>query len=131
MRQWINLIENYTPEQIASEAGGYMRGMGASGHPDACHHEDDYDWRYEPNYPISNLNPEVDKVEWMKEEIEMWDEEGQPNRYDDEIKGPIHNPIIVVEINGVGEIVDGWHRTGGSAMAGRETIPAFVGVLRN
>lgn len=100
--------------------------MGASGHPDACHHENDYDWRFEPEYPISNLNPEVDKIEWMKEEINM----GEPDRFDDLISEPIRDPIIVIEVNDTGEIVDGWHRTVACCLTGRKTIPAFVGVLK-
>lgn len=117
-------------DDLALYTSAYMRGMGASGHPDTQHHHDEYEWRLEKAYPIANLNPEVDKVAWMKHEIEIWSSEGQPNRYDDEIAGPIREPIIVVEINGVGEIVDGWHRTGGSALAGRDTIPAVVGILK-
>ncbi len=128
------LQESYFDDHnnLIAYADGYMRSMGASLHPHAAHPAKDFEWRLDPNYPLSNLNPEVDKVEWMKEEIEMWADEGEPNRYDDEIKGPIRDPIIVIEIeNGVGEIIDGWHRTGGSALAGRTTIPAVVGVLKS
>ena len=131
MRKWINLLsESYVPNDLEQYASGYMRGMGASSHPDAIQHESKYDWRFEPNYPISNLNPDVGFREWMLEEIKMWAEEGQPDRYDREINDPIEEPIIVVEIDGVGEIIDGWHRTGGSALSGRTTIPAVVGVLK-
>lgn len=131
MRNWIDLLsETYIPDDLAEYASGYMRGMGASSHPDAIQHESKYDWRFEPNYPISNLNPEVDFREWMLEEIEMWAEEGQPDRYEEEINSPIEEPIIVVEIDGVGQIIDGWHRTGGSVLAGRTTIPAVVGILK-
>lgn len=131
MRHFINIVsESYIPSDLAHYASAYMNGMGASGHPDACQHEDAYDWRYEADYPIGNLNPSIDKAEWMKEEIEMWNDEGQPNRYDQEINEPIEEPITVVEIDGVGEIIDGWHRTGGSVLAGRSTIPAVVGILK-
>lgn len=131
MRNWINLItETYVPDDLAEYASSYMRGMGASGHPDAIHHQDDYEWRYEPIYPISHLNTEgFDMGEWMLEEIDMWAEEGQPDRYESEINDPIREPIIVVEIDSKGEIIDGWHRVGGSVLGGRDTIPAVVGIL--
>jgi hypothetical protein len=131
MRRWIDLLaESYIPSDLAEYASGYMRGMGASAHPDAIRHHDDYDWIYDAAYPIANLNPDIDKAKWMKDEVAMWADEGDPNRYDSEINDPIEEPIIVVEIDGVGEIVDGWHRTGGSVLSGKETIPAVVGRLR-
>lgn len=126
----IDLVtETYIPDDLSEYASGYMRGMGASSHPDAIHKEDAYNWRYVPDYPISNLNPDVDKRAWMLEEIDMWADEGQPDRYHSEIHDPIEEPIIVVEIDGIGEIIDGWHRTGGSILGGRTTIPAVVGIL--
>jgi hypothetical protein len=132
MRNLMKLFETYIPNNLAEYASAYMRGMGASDHPVALMHHDALDWRYEPAYPLANLNPEIDKAEWMREEIRDWTLDGEPDRYDDMTNGQeIIEPIVVVEIEGgVGEIVDGWHRTGSAALCGRATIPAVVGCAR-
>jgi hypothetical protein len=63
----------------------------------------------------------------MVEEIDMWREEGQPDRYADMFDRPIEEPIIVVEIDGVAYLWDGCHRTGAAVTRGLTDLPAIVG----
>lgn len=90
----------------------------------------DYEWRYEPNYPMAKFGSSSEWSEWMREEIKMWAEEGQPDRYDDEVANPIREPVIAVEVDGKATLWDGNHRVGGSAIAARPTIPAVIGTAK-
>lgn len=131
MRKLISIVEN-APSVLSVYASAYMRGMGATSHPEAIRHEDEYNWRYEGAYPIANIAPTIDWAAFMDEEIEMWAEDGQPARYEDELTNPIRDPIIIVEVSdGHAEIADGCHRVGACAKTGRSTIPAVVGTLKS
>lgn len=94
--------------------------------PEAGMPADRYEWHYDPAYPLDRIacGP---WDEWMKEEIKMWAEEGQPDRYDDMFDRPIEEPIVITQVNGQGWLWDGCHRVGASVLQGLKTIPAIVG----
>lgn len=125
--------ENAGQEYFQRKASEYHLGMGATIHPEAIKHASEYIWRFERNYPIEKLSHNFGMTpekwaNWMQEEINMWSEEGVNDRYDDELKNDIREPIIVIELPGDSIILDGCHRTGACVMTGRNTIPAIVGV---
>ncbi len=95
---------------------------------------DRYSWSYDPTYPVARITPGAghrndEWADWMREEIKMWTEEGQPDRYDSMFSEPIYDPVILVEINNTGYLWDGCHRTGASVIQHHKTIPAIVGHL--
>lgn len=134
MRRWINLVEAIVPRDIVAYANGFMRGMGAGSSPESQMDASAFDWRYEPNYPLTNMETLETFKTFMEDEIQMWVDEGDPNRFDNMIHGqPIEEPVIVIEHGsgiGSGELIDGWHRSGATALCGRTTVPAVVGRLR-
>lgn len=98
--------------------------------PEAGLKADAYHWTYEPAYPVSKIHPGPEAwADWMKEEIKMWGEEGEPNRYGDMFDRPIEEPIIIIEVDGKAWLWDGCHRTGAAAMRKLPTLPAIVGRL--
>jgi hypothetical protein len=109
----------------------YTRGFSivVDGPPEASKNAADYQWTYDPSYPVDRISG-GDWCEWMHDEIEMWREEGHPDRYDDMFDRPIEEPIIITEIDGVAYLWDGCHRTAASVTRGLATIPAVVGRLR-
>jgi hypothetical protein len=125
MRRWIALFEH---NDLSAWARGYSCVIP---HPpaEAIHPYTDYDWTYDPAYPVADIAG-GDWTEWMKDEMEMWAEEGEPTRYDDMFDRPIMDPIILVEINGVGWLWDGCHRVGAASMLGQTTLQAVVGRLK-
>ena len=90
----------------------------------------EYDWTT-VDFPISDIEsaPE-DWVAWMKEEIAMWVDEGQPDRFDDMFDQPIRDKVVLVVDAGRGFLWDGYHRTGASVMKGETTVRAVIGTLR-
>lgn len=89
----------------------------------------DYDWRYEPDYPLDGfheMTPENWRA-WMQQEINDADTDGLDRDYLDIIETDIREPIVVVEVGNDAYIWDGYHRVGGSFVAHRTSIPAIVG----
>jgi hypothetical protein len=135
MRDLITLCETYSEATMSPEQ---LRGMAAYWQ-DAIQDAkaDDFDWHFDPAFPISNINGGDDTLNpegwatWMKDEIQMWAEEGEPDRYDDMFGHRIEEPVVLhLDKSGHGHIWDGCHRTGACAMQGVATIPAIVGVPR-
>lgn len=135
MRQFINIIaentsprySSATPEELERIASEYCDGMGATPVGSAKL----FDWKFVQDYPLSDIEDFDEMAEWMQQEIKMWAQEGQPDRYNDEITNPIREPIILYHsrVKG-GQILDGMHRVGGSAIKGAKTIPAIVGTIK-
>lgn len=135
MREWMNLLEgneaSMTPEQLEAEARGWEH---------ACQNElaSDFNWHFDPAFPLDKVafeegTPESREtwIEFMKDEIEMWKEEGQPDRFDDLLHEDIHTAIVLhIGSDGRGYVWDGCHRTGATAMKGLPTIAAIVGVRK-
>lgn len=91
-----------------------------------------YDWVFCPDYPISRLELGVKGMAvWMHDEILMWADEGQRDRYADMLgEAPIEDAVVVGDAGGRGYIWDGWHRCGACAIRGVSTVPAVVGIER-
>lgn len=87
----------------------------------------DYHWRLFAEYPIEKIDSPTELARWMREEIKMWAEEGQPKRYNDMFTSPIQEPVVLIEHEGKAYLWDGWHRCGASALRGLATVPAVVG----
>jgi hypothetical protein len=131
MRKWIALFETsyetYTQDdfhQVVATNSCVTPAPREAEFPKEAYH-----WTYEPNYPLDRLGDYWE--EWWEEELKMWADEGQPDRYDDELKNEIREPIIAVEVDGKGYIWDGCHRTAASIVTGRKTIPAFIGRIKD
>jgi hypothetical protein len=87
-------------------------------------------WEFVEQYPLSLVTGTVeDWQKWFSEEQEMVVEDGREGYYDDIIEKPIHQPVVLCEIEGTAHIWDGNHRVGGSHAVGRLSIPAIVGRL--
>lgn len=88
----------------------------------------DYDWTIVPDFSISSIaSAPGDWAEWMREEISMWTQEGDPSRYDALLDRPVEEEVCLVEIDGKGYLWDGYHRTGSSVIRGVAGVPALVG----
>jgi hypothetical protein len=129
MRKWIALFESFdwsklSPEQLLDQARAH--GLVMPGPTEAMLKAVDYDWHFEPAYPVVRICLS-DWEEWWKEETEMWAEEGQPDRYADMLDRPIEEPIIVVDVGGKGYLWDGCHRTAAATVRHLPTLPAIVG----
>lgn len=99
------------------------------GHP-ANRDVDAFVWRFEPRFrvdrPIDRSSP-AERAAWMREEMRMWADEGQPDRYDGMLRGPIEDPVVAVVVGGEAFLWDGNHRVGARVLMGKKTIPAVVG----
>ena len=116
----------WTPERCAEEARFWE---GANQDEKAA----DFDWSFDPALPLSTMTgdglrtPEA-WAAWMAEEIEAAADDERPGKYDEILEKDIQEPIVIhLDEAGKGRIWDGFHRTGGSHMAERRTIPAIVG----
>lgn len=118
----------WTPDNIRREVHSHY-GLVVFGPSNADLSPDHYDWSFVQNYPVSKISGDA-WGDWMKDEIKMWTEEGQPDRYDSMFVEPISDPVVLVEINDVGYLWDGCHRTGAVTMQNIKSIPALVGRLR-
>jgi hypothetical protein len=102
----------------------------AQGYEHECCNEvaGDFTWSYASDFPLSQLeDSDFDLREWMRAEIAMWRDEGQPERFA-EYHLADDVPIVVhLDDDGRGRIWDGWHRSGARALKGMSTIPAVVG----
>jgi hypothetical protein len=98
------------------------------------------DWRYESDYPISNVIPEKDWESMIQDyELAVQDEGYDP----DWIEGhwaefPEEDPVVVTEWGSeqdyasgefTAHLEDGFHRTAVALKLEQTTIPAFVGRL--
>lgn len=99
------------------------------GHP-AAGPASRFSWHFATSYPIARIQDRTDAEwrDWMLAEVRMWAEDGDPDYWNDEIRNPTRDPVIVVEIDGRAHTWDGNHRIGGSVLSNRETVPAIVGV---
>ena len=66
-------------------------------------------------------------ADWMKAEIDMWAEEGEPDRFQDLLTEEIRSPVVAVAVEGGLFLWDGLHRIGALAMTGRKEIQAMIG----
>lgn len=129
----IESVDEWTPEKINRAVRGY--GIAVDGPPEAQQPAGMYSWSYDRSYPVAwiTAGDNVSGIDgwenWMRNEMKMWTEEGQPDRYDSMFSEPIYDPVILVETNDIGYLWDGCHRTGASVMQNRQTIPALVGRL--
>lgn len=90
---------------------------------------DRFVWHYDPAYPMARFaNDKARIIEFMRNEIQAWAEEGEPDRFDDMLGVPIKEPIIVVEVDGASYTWDGNHRLGAAFLNDATTIPAIIGV---
>lgn len=116
----------WTPERCAQEARFWE---GANQDERAA----DFDWSFDQALPLSTMTGDglrtpADWVAWMKGEIADFAADGYPHKYDEVLEEEIQEPIVIhLDENAEGRIWDGFHRTGGSHMAERQTIPAIVG----
>lgn len=99
-----------------------------TGHP-AAGPASRFCWNLETSYPIDRIRDRTRTQwrVWMDREIRMWAREGDPERFDDELRNPIREPVVVVEMEGRAYVWDGNHRIGGSVVADRMVVPAIVG----
>jgi hypothetical protein len=94
----------------------------------------DYTW-LEFDLPPTYFNEmsQSDWEKWFKDEVDMWREEGRPNRFDD-MKAPIREAVVatieMVERNETLLIWDGYHRVGAARTHGHAYIPVIVGVRK-
>jgi hypothetical protein len=99
-------------------------------------HAGDFDWCFVEEFPLERIGDNITDTpstwaSWMKGEIAMWADEGQPDRYADMFDQDIDEPVVVhVDAGGKGHIWDGCHRVGACAMRGLASIHAVVGVRR-
>lgn len=135
MRKWINLFENtteWTPEACLQYAKFWYDN---SAHEDSRVKQppEHYDWKFVPNFDINEVKgSKASWEEWMEDEIDTWDSEGEPDRYHDLLTDPeIHDPILGPYVDGKLYLWDGNHRVGASHMVNRPTVPAIVGILKN
>lgn len=118
---------SYPQQRILSDANEYCDGFGAA----STHPVEYYDWHYVERCPTSIIVHYDAMAKWMDGEIKMWAEEGQPDRYDDEINNPIREPVLLVNKHNGLDIVDGRHRVGGAAKRGDAHVPAYIGVPKS
>ena len=97
---------------------------------------DEFDWSYQAEFPLALLPGERQEwLQWWEDEIQIWAEEGEPDRFDGMIAWwqgkPTNDPITVVQgTDGRWYPWDGMHRVGISYLLGMITTPAVVGVRR-
>lgn len=134
MRKWINIIcespdfssySNWSQEDFIRDAGAWSIVVPGDP-PEAGMPAENYVWHFDPAYPVAKLAG-GDWGQWMKEEIKMWADDGQPDRYDDMFDRDIYEPIVITEVDGQGWLWDGCHRTGAATLRGLTTLPAIVG----
>lgn len=91
---------------------------------------DTFFWEEIKEYPVQKFN-EMSLTEWLlwfKAELEIWAQEGQPDRFDDMLNEDISTPVIGVDLGDKGIYIwDGYHRIAASITAGRSFIPAIIG----
>lgn len=84
-------------------------------------------WLHVPDYPISRLRDAVDK-KWFAAEVQMWADEGEPDRFADMLTEPIRSPVVIFDDGQGGWTWDGNHRIGARLTTGESTIDATVGI---
>jgi len=89
-----------------------------------------FEWTFDPRYRLAKTGQRRQWIAFHRAERNAWNEEGQPDRFDDmdrAIKDGSIYPIYVVEHKGVGYVWDGNHRVASAVAMGRTTLPAWVG----
>lgn len=136
MRHFINLVESFSFGSLSQEELINFVKSEDDNSDNALKADDAY-WVYDPAFPVERLMAAMDGgpeawAEWYKDELEM-DKEEELNRYWDELSvEEIREPIIVAfPSNGSVQIWNGWHRTAGSIVSGKKTIPAIYGVPKH
>jgi hypothetical protein len=127
MRNFINILaESQSLEQLADEwSGNTYSDDEVMGGPASK-----YIWKEVPDW---NINRKIDgltpkrRTAWMRDEIQMWADEGDPERYDGMLGHDILEPVVAVEVDGEAYLWDGNHRVGAALMNGKTTVPAIVG----
>jgi len=128
--EFLNITEqnyqNFGPEEWLKYA--YMEGLG--NFPEGMEAEN-YQWQYNPQLPMKSLTDIADPemwIKWFKQENAMAKEDGRS--YDYLTREVIRDPIVLVSHGNKIEdesMIDGWHRTAASFVAGRKSIPAIIG----
>lgn len=125
VEQW---VREWQGNLVESSSAAYYDDQWPEGHP-AAGPASRFEWSDVASYPISKIQDRT-REEWiafMQEEIDMWAEDGDPDRYEDELRNDIREPVVLVEIDGRAYVWDGNHRIAACVMTGRDTVPAQVG----
>lgn len=130
-RREMRLDESWspTPEALLAAARGYEGIIHDLQGPPPNGRAADYDWRYEPAYPLDRFR-EMTPERWrsyMRNEMQAAEDEDWARDYEDIVDNDIREPVIAVEIGGKAYLWDGFHRVGGSHLADRARIPAIIG----
>ena len=118
-------------ERLCRIAEGYQGAMFGPDDPRG-QPADAYSWSFSENLCLADfLDSDEDWADAWRMELEIWKDEGQPDRYDDMMDGrPIQEAIIVVMHEGRPHLWDGWHRVAAMKSIRRATIPAIIGTLK-
>lgn len=96
-------------------------------------------WTFHPAFPLERLTghtggigPEAREawIEWFFDEVEMWSEEGQPDRYTDLLTETIKVPVIAFDDGERAWLWDGNHRVGATHTLEGRTLPAIIGTKK-
>ena len=85
-------------------------------------------WQRIDGYDLARVADHQGWKDWFALEVTMWAEEGDPKRFEDMMSGPILEPVVILEREGVAYVWDGNHRIGAAITRGLATISAYVGV---
>ena len=126
-----SFYQNASPDKLTQIAAGYEYFMFDRDDPRGQPAKD-YNWAFTEKLSLGDfLDSDDIWTENWKEEIEIWADEGEPDRFDDLMDGsPIREAVIVVMHEGRPHLWDGWHRVAAQKYIGKDTTPAIVGTLK-
>jgi len=107
----------------------YAKSHGEHNFPQGTKAED-YDWQFIPKLMLTTMTNIMNPEQWVdffRDEHDVAVDDGRMG-YEDELKNPIREPVVLVKIGKVYDVVDGWHRIGASFAGNRKSIPAVIGV---
>jgi len=127
------LWEHATDSYLEVYAKAYQGALFTKSDP-AGGNASDYSWRFHPTYPLHFFLHEKESkkqwIAWLQEEIKMWEEEGQPDRFQDLLTEDIYDPIIAVHLGKKAYLWDGTHRVACSISRELPYVPAIVGTRK-
>jgi hypothetical protein len=129
-RETIDYFESrLTSEELEGHARMYEGALFADDDPRGGS-ASEFEWIFDPAFPVDDIHaPSCGWQAWFDQEIKFLHEELDGARTWKRLsEEEIEEAIIVVREAGEAWIWDGSHRTAGSVVAGRSTIPAIVGV---
>jgi len=90
----------------------------------------EYCWQIQ-DFPIEHIaDAPEDWEQWMRDEMKMWADDGDPDRFSNMFDRPIHEEVCLVKIDSMHAVLwDGYHRTAARHMLGEKTVKAIVGTL--